>query len=237
MISKKQPSVGWSVWLQWFTTSIIGGLVGIALMAETPPFLVGYFGSGGDPTIIEMGYSQAWAVILGATLGGAAIGSLQWLILRRQITNIHWWGVASMAGFALGFILVWAVSGARSGSAYHHTIPHAVDRAGIVGGAVIGAVMGSVQWLILRWRCSRAGWWVVANSVGFAAGWAGAAAMPVTGVAAHFVGGATFGILFGAVTGAALVWLLRHPAHSPSGESQNPAENTHLRQQPGRSRS
>jgi hypothetical protein len=210
----EQRSVGWSLWFQWLIANSIGGLVGLALMAETPSFLVGYFGSGGDPTNTA-GYSAVWAVILGATLGGATIGGLQWFILRRQNPAIKWWTVASTAGFALGFILVWALSGAASGKNYaHHALPHAVDRAGIVGGLVIGAMMGSVQSLFLRWNRKRVAYWVGANIVGFSVGWFGAAAQPVTGVPAHFVGGATFGCVFGAITGIVLVWLLRHPAHS-----------------------
>lgn len=190
-------------------------------MAETPSFLVGYIRSGGDSND-TVGYSLAWAVLLGAALAGATLGSLQWLILRRQLTGMNWWTVASMVGFTLGFTLVWALSGARHGTAFgHHAIPHAVDGAGIVGGAVIGAVLGSMQLLLRRWRRSQMAWWMGATILGCTAGWAGAIAMPVTGVPAHFVGGATFGIVYGAVTGAALVWLLRQSAQPILLKTQN----------------
>ena len=79
----EQQSVGWSFWFEWFIANGIGGLVGLALAAETPSFLVGLIGSGGDPNNTA-GYSTAWAVILGAILGGATIGVLQWFTLRRQ---------------------------------------------------------------------------------------------------------------------------------------------------------
>ena len=208
----EQQSVGWSFWFEWFIANGIGGLVGLALAAETPSFLVGLIGSGGDPNNTS-GYSTAWAVILGAILGGATIGILQWFTLRRQLPAIKWWTVISTAGFALGFILVWALSGATFGENYaHHALPHAIDRAGIVGGLVIGAAMGSMQSLFLGWNRKGVAYWIGANMVGFAAGWFGAAAQPATDVPAHFVGGAIFGCVFGAITGMMLVWLLRHPA-------------------------
>jgi len=223
----EQWSVGWSFWFQSLIANSIGGLVGLALMAETPPFLVGYIAGGGDPTN-PTGYSTAWAVILGAILGGATIGSLQWVILRRYLTSINWWTVISTSGFALGFILVWALSGAQSGESYaHHALPHTVDRAGLAGGLVIGATMGSIQSLFLRWNHKYIAYWVGANIVGFSAGWFGAAAQPVTDVPAHFVGGATFGCVFGAITGLVLVWLLRRgrlPARSHREEASPAAE-------------
>ena len=54
-----------------------------------------------------------------------------------------------------------------------------------VVGAVGGASVGIVQWLVLRAEVARAGWWVVASTVGW-------------------------GVIFpGMISGAALVWLLR----------------------------
>jgi ABC-type enterochelin transport system permease subunit len=69
---------------------------------------------------------------------------------------------------------------------------------GLVNGALVGTLIGAMQWLILRWQVSRAGWWVLASALGSAVGFApGQVAGQLVGVA---------------VTGIALVWLLRQPA-------------------------
>ena len=74
-------------------------------------------------------------------------------------------------------------------------------------------MVGVLQWLVLRRRVTRAGWWVAAS----AAGWV--AAGPGVGLVAAVMGAAltanagwaALGIMYGAVTGCALVWLLRQP--------------------------
>ena len=213
------PAGRW-FWLAWVLASVAAGIVGLAIMAETPPFEVGVARSG-DPTDTT-GYSVAWAVILGGLLCGATLGGVQRRLLRRRLAPLAGWTPASAAGFALGFTAVWALAGAAHGAAYgHHAVPHAVDGAGTPGGALLGAAFGAAQWLVLRRRVARAGWWVPANAAGFAAGWALAAAAPVDGVPAHFTGGAIFGAVLGLLTGGALVWLLAHVprptgAHEPT---------------------
>jgi hypothetical protein len=84
--------------------------------------------------------------------------------------------------------------------------------------AIAGAVVGTMEWLVLRERVPRSGWWVLATLVG--------------SLVAAFVGlllfyplepsGATLyalvtGALAAFVEGGALVWLVRRPAESNSG--------------------
>jgi hypothetical protein len=78
----------------------------------------------------------------------------------------------------------------------------------IVVGALGGAVTGILQWLVLRAQVSRAGWWVLASTVGWGLGMVGTRAFEVLAIFGGLVGGA----VLGAVTGGALVWLLRQPA-------------------------
>jgi hypothetical protein len=72
-----------------------------------------------------------------------------------------------------------------------------------------GAVTGLLQWLVLRGQVSRAGWWMLASTVGWGLSMAAAGAFEVLtcGLFALPVGGA----VLGAVTGGALVWLFRQP--------------------------
>jgi hypothetical protein len=129
--------------------------------------------------------------VFGGTIG-ASIGALQWLVLRRQLSRAAWWVVTTALGIGLGFALVSAVSPAVSrvlggGPSY-----------GFVNGGLVGTLVGTLQWLVLRQHGSRAGWWVLASALG-------------TGVS--FAVGQVVGQLVGvALTGLALVWILRQPA-------------------------
>ena len=89
-------------------------------------------------------------------------------------------------------------------------------------GAVGGAVVGILQWLVLRQQLSRTGWWVLASTVGFPVGAAvyvavfQAVNLALGGdLSAAFIeramGFAVAGAVVGAITGTALVWLLRQP--------------------------
>ena len=78
--------------------------------------------------------------------------------------------------------------------------------------ALGGAVTGILQWLVLRGKVSRAGWWVLASTVGWGLSMGMSIAIPSGeteegGLLSLVVTGA----VMGAITGAALVWLLRQP--------------------------
>jgi hypothetical protein len=198
-----------NVWLAWVLAGVVAGLLALAIAAETPPFLVGVLPSGDEQN--TSGWTVGWAILLAGALAGATFGAIQRLVLRRVLPHLDGWVWVSTAGFGIAFTAVWALGGGRHGAVAHHALPHAVDLAGPLGGAIIGVALGTSQWLILRRYLRRAGWWVLFNGVGFAAGWLLAAATPVDGVPAHFVGGSVAGLALAAITGAALVWLLEGP--------------------------
>jgi hypothetical protein len=70
----------------------------------------------------------------------------------------------------------------------------------VVASTVVGVVVGVLQWLVLRRRIASAGWWVLATTVGVAVGGAVGVALDARPVG---------GIVTPAITGGALVWLLR----------------------------
>jgi hypothetical protein len=83
----------------------------------------------------------------------------------------------------------------------------------VVAAAAGGAVPGAMQWLLLRWRVSRAGWWPVATMPAMCVGVVAflmATRATDTDIPGIAVGGALGGALYGAITGAVLVWLLRN---------------------------
>ena len=92
--------------------------------------------------------------------------------------------------------------------------------AGLLVGTVFGFVSGILQWLILRRKVVRAGWWPLANLLGSLVG---AVAIPIAAAISDTgnwsLAVMTFGLVFGtgngAITGASLLWLLRQ---SPSND-------------------
>jgi len=152
---------------------------------------------------------------VGGAVLGASVGIAQWLILRREVSRAGWWVLASTVtvGFAVG--AAGAVLDEGVGSA--------------LGGVVLGASVGIAQWLILRREVSRAGWWVLASTVGFVV--AAALSLPALKKMGGGLLGGAFEIvdfvglvlslaLYGAITGGVLVWLLRQPASKYIGSEQ-----------------
>ena len=76
-----------------------------------------------------------------------------------------------------------------------------VDVGWVGGVSIFGTVVGVLQWLVLRRQVPRAGWWVLASTVGWVVG------LPLGDIN----GPPGLGAVYGAFTGTALVWLLRQP--------------------------
>ena len=133
-----------------------------------------------SPPSIEAGY-------FGVALAGMLVGALQWLILRKKISGAGWWILASF-GAALVFSLV--VFGV--GLAYKEEVWR-------VGVGLLGPATGLLQWLILRREVRQSGWWILASTLGWGLG------IP----AGEAVGWNGLGAVYGALTGLALVFLLR----------------------------
>lgn len=77
------------------------------------------------------------------------------------------WVLASIGIYAPFVALAYVTWSAAGDDAVTDTVTNVVF--GAVGGAVVGAVIGFVQWLVLRQQVYRAGWWVLATAVSFAA--------------------------------------------------------------------
>jgi hypothetical protein len=161
--------------------------------------------------VVDVMRSGVLVGILAYSMLGAALGSvvslLQWLVLRRRVSRAVWWVLASTAGFAVA-------GGGGCGAAVvafgYSEVLKGLGSLAVLGWTVVvalgGAVTGILQWLVLRRHVSRAGWWVLASTVGCGLGMAVMGAFAVGGFVLA-VGGA----VLGAVTGGALVWLLRQP--------------------------
>ena len=171
--------LGWRLWLWWVLASSVGWVLGLA-----GGFAAG-FAIGG--AVSGIASQSAFGAVL-----GASIGTLQWVVLRRQIARAGWWVLATALGMGVGFALIRAVTPAVTGALGGSPIY------GLVNGSLVGTLAGTLQWLVLRKQSSRACWWVLTSAAGTGVGFA------LDQVVGQLVGMA--------VTGTALVWLLRQPA-------------------------
>ncbi|MBD2517496.1 serine/threonine protein kinase [Nostoc sp. FACHB-973] len=191
-VNTPQPKVGtpapthpkpidWSFWGKWVLVNTVGGVVG--------------FGVGlpvGDA--VWRANVVAGFVLLGILCGGL-LAIMQWLMLRRLV-SCKWWVLATVVGITIGFLMAGIVAGA-------------------VAGAVGGTSVGMIQWLVLRRSLPRTAWWVLANSVGAAipiilvVPLSQALGSPSPNRLEFFLVLAVYFAIFGAITGGALVWLMR----------------------------
>jgi hypothetical protein len=189
MTKKRRISVDWFVWLQWAFASGLGGAVGFALADVVLQ------------TFSEALY-KAMAEIVIFGLLGAAMGTLQWLVLRRHLSQAGWWVGASAVGGTL--VGIW-------GAAYGSKVK--VDL--VIGYGLVGIILGALQWLVLRRRISRSGWWMVGSLLGWALTVPVLRSLDRLGLMRGLsetigliLGFGLAGTVVGIVTGGLLVWLL-----------------------------
>lgn len=184
--------VGWRLGLWWVLASTIGWAIG-------------------GPLGLAMDLSRSIIVAgsLGLAGGGLVAGVMQWLALRRYVTRAGWWVLVGPVGAAIAAV-VGVMAGLVAGLSGDAVV--SVNVGWVVGSGVFGTVLGVLQWLVLRRQVSRAGWWVLASTLGWVA--SGPVAGIVDAAVDMAVGWAVLGTVYGAVTGAALVWLLRQPVPS-----------------------
>ena len=156
------------------------------VLATTVGWFSGFIvGSVGGYAVMEIlpSYGNVALVAWGGVVLGAGVGIFQWLVLRRRVSRAGWWVLASILGLAGGAVVGTTAVALAGGDP---------TTWGVVGGWVVGGAMaGLMQWFVLRRQVSRAGWWVLASTVGWAV--------------------SSYGVVLGAVTGIAVVWLLRQP--------------------------
>ncbi len=157
---------------------------------------------------LALGRSSGITVLAFVAVGGTGASVLQWLALRKHLTQVGWWvgtgvaasvvvGVVGLAAGVAAAIATVITGGAESG------LDAGLDAAGVTAAVLFGAALGGVQWVLLRWQVAGAGWWVLACGVGWVAGGFSA------GVTDTAAGWAVLGAVYGALTGSVLVWLLR----------------------------
>jgi len=179
--------------------------------------------------LAQLALDVLWYVVLGwflvplfPLLGGVfgvAVGTLQWLVLRRHLPGSGAWVLATTAGFIVGGVLALVAM-------YAGADPR--RPAGFAIFASVTPIIGLTQWAVVRRWTPRGVVWVLASAVGWTAflavGAFGPDALGVVGeftrpmldrIAGYATSGSAIGptlvggIAAGAITGGSLVWLLR----------------------------
>jgi len=180
------------LWLGW-TLATAGGM----LLGFLPTILV--------VNMFDLGLAQ----IIVPVLAGTIIGFSQWIVLRRYVTATSDWILAGGTSWAVGYVL---------GLLLIQTLPSTIF-IGIIGYPLFGLIVALVQWPVLRREIPNIVVWIVASSLGWAAGfWASQAVLSLffTGqliepAVSTTVIAVTSGLVAGAITGVALVWIVRKP--------------------------
>ncbi len=193
-MNTERAQVGWGFWLWWVLASTVGLAVGM-VVRPLAFYVVGAWltWGGGIEVVFALDDVVAYevAVVLSGALGGTSVGIAQWLVLRRRVARAGWWVLASSVGLAVGMVVGPDIIPdlSRAEPTFVVGIAQVALR-----GVRDGASMGIAQWLVLRRRVARGGWWVLASTVGLAVG-------VLFSVAA--------GVIYAPITGGVLVWLLR----------------------------
>jgi hypothetical protein len=126
---------------------------------------------------------------------GLLTGLLQCWLLRRYLPRMGWWVFATAAGWLLGILLILIPGWLH----WTDTFLNNLDMIFLV----MGMSIGMAQWLLLRRRLARAGWWIAANVVGW-----GLLGLITQGNALDQYGLFTLGLLPACATAAMLALLM-----------------------------
>jgi hypothetical protein len=157
------------------------------------------FPLGGVLALVLVGSVEGAASgALGGALAGAVIGAAQWLVLRRYMRVGPEWILATALGVAIGDGVGALLTGAGTGIG-----------ALLITGLATGVAVGLLQWRLLRGRILLASLWLPVVAITWPVGWTVTWAAGVDVERSYYVFGATGALVFAAITGLAMLLMLR----------------------------
>ena len=180
------------MWLEWTLATALGMLLG---------FL---------PSIVLVNLLDlAFARIIVPLWAGLLVGLAQWVVLRKYLNESSDWILAGGASWAVGFALGLFIMNGLTGTGLD----------GFIGYILFGIIVAVVQWPLLRREVPNVWMWILANVIGWSAGFALSQVSldlffnepAINPVASTSVLSGVAGLVAGAITGVALVWIVRKP--------------------------
>lgn len=196
-------SINWKFGFSWTLATMMGLVLGIAISLIVITVI---------STITTIDEDTIAIFIILPSIG-FLVGILQSLNLRRRVSWANMWIWVTAVGWMISIPLALAL----------YTWLRSISDSALVDvwGKTIQATMiaifiGAVQWLLLRRHISRAGWWILANLIG----WNAASLIAGAGAMVGVLDSIPMGISVGAVTGLALAWLLQQSLMDPNTTRQ-----------------
>jgi small-conductance mechanosensitive channel len=181
-----------SLWLSWTLATALGMLAGYLSVA---PFV----------SSLDLGIARVIVPIV----SGIFLGLAQWLVLRPYISKSYDWilnhAVGWVVGYTLGLFVVQLLSKTPLGM--------------LIGFISFGVIVALFQYPALRREIPHLATWILANVIGWtlgaylsllAAGVFFQNQVPTTFTSVLVSVGIT-GLVAGAITGLALIWIVRQP--------------------------
>jgi hypothetical protein len=187
---------GWRFWLAWMAATIAGVAGYMIVIPPLFPVLNDLLGGTRGEESIGIAIAALGAIALGATIGAA-----QWLVLRGYLPRSSLWVAATLVGCAAPQVFPWIVSGLE---------PSWLN--GVVMFLLWGFVLGALQWLVLRRRVERAGWWIAISVAVWMLAFGLTGLAEVSGMYVEPFDLLAAFIVPVAVAGGGMVWLLRRSA-------------------------
>jgi hypothetical protein len=180
------------MWLEWTLATALGMLLG---------FL---------PSLVLVNIMDlALARLIVPLFAGFLVGLAQWVVLRKYVNGVSDWILAAGASWAVGYALGLLIINGLTGTGLD----------GYIGYILFGIIVALVQWPILRREIPNVWMWILANVIGWTSGFFMSQVSldlffngPVIDpVASTSVISGVSGLVAGAITGIALIWIVRQP--------------------------
>ena len=153
----KKPGWGfYPIWVLLTTISIpIAFILDLIILRVITRFVGDFIYVNGVRHITE-DYLSTYTFV---PIVGLLIGVFQYGLLRRYLPRMGWWVLATVGSWVIGMLLILILNRLKIWPIESFDL----DLAFII----MGLSIGIGQWLLLRRRLLRSGWWVGANIVGW----------------------------------------------------------------------
>jgi hypothetical protein len=197
-LRRTHPS--WTFWFLWMLGTIGGVLLVLIVFSLLSVAMMALHGSPETGPVNEI--AGAALMALNWVVIGACFGLGQWLALRRELKGAGWWILATLAGYPLGN--------------FFPTVLPRIDNLVFGGLAMMlsfGAALGVLQWLVLRGRVLRAGWWIPISLAGWLLAFTATDVAYLTNLYVEPFDMLAAFLFPTGISGAGMVWLLQHKVH------------------------